>query len=84
MKKHELEVKPNIALQSVSKKKYPELDAGDKVKIYRKKDKLDKESVSVWLPTIHTMKDVKGSMGQKLFHLEDKAKAYLRHEMLKV
>ena len=63
MKKNELEVKSNIALQSASKRKYPELDVGDKVKIYRKKDKLDKERVSVWLPTVHTIKDIKSSMG---------------------
>ena len=84
MKKNELEVKSNIALQSVSKRKYPELDVGDKVKIYRKKDKLDKERVSVWLPTVHTIKDIKSSMGQKFFYLEDKIKPYLRHELLKV
>ena len=77
-------MKSNIALQSVSKRKYPELDVGDKVKIYRKKDKLDKERVSVWLPTVHTIKDIKSSMGQKFFYLEDKIKPYLRHELLKV
>ena len=84
MKKNELEVKSNIALQSISKRKYPELSAGDKVKIYKKKDKLDKERISVWLPTVHTIKDIKSSMGQKFFYLEDKSKPYLRHELLKV
>ena len=84
MKKNELEVKSHIALQSVSKRKYPELDVGDKVKIYRKKDKLDKERVSVWLPTVHTIKDIKSSLGQTFFYLDDKSKPYLRHELLKV
>ena len=60
-------MKSNIALQSISTRKYPELSAGDKVKIYKKKDKLDKERISVWLPTVHTIKDIKSSMGQKFF-----------------
>ena len=77
-------MKSNVALQSVSKREHPELDVGDKVKIYRKKDKLDKERVSVWLSAVHTLKDIKSSMGQKFFYLEDKSKPYLRHELLKV
>ena len=77
-------MKSNIALQSISKRKYPELEISNKVKIYRKKDKLDKERVSVWLSAVHTLKDIKSSMGQKFFHLEDKTRPYLRHELLKV
>ena len=84
MKKNEFKVKTSIELQSVSKGKYPELSVGSRVKIYRKKDKLDKQRVSVWLPTAHTIKDIKSSMGQKFFYLEDKSKPYLRHEILNV
>ena len=69
MKKNEFKVKTSIELQSVSKRKYPELSLGSRVKIYRKKDKLDMEKVSVWLPTVHTIKDIKSSMGQKFFLL---------------
>ena len=47
MKKTEIKVKSTIALQSVSKRKYPDLKVGDNVKIYRKKDKLVRHSVSV-------------------------------------
>ena len=59
MKKNEIKVKSNISLQSVSKRKYPDLNVGDNVKIYRKKDKLDKERVSVWSPAVYTIKDIK-------------------------
>ena len=82
MKKNEFKVKTSIELQSVSKRKYPELSAGSRVKVYRKKDKLDKERVSVWLPTAHTIKDIKSRMGQKFFYLEDKSKPCLSHELL--
>ena len=67
MKKNEFKARSSIDMQSVSKRKYPELSVGSKVKIYRKKDKFDKETVSVWLPTVHTMEDIKSSMGQKFF-----------------
>ena len=69
MKKNEFKVKTSIELQSVSKRKYPELSVGSRVKIYRKKDKLDKERVSVWLPTVHTIKDMKSSTGKKFLLL---------------
>ena len=65
MKRNEFKVKTSIELQSVSRRKCPELSVGSRVKIYRKKDKLDKERVSVWLPTVHTIKDIKSSMRQK-------------------
>ena len=61
-----------VKIQSVSKRTYPELSVGSRVKIYRKKDKLDKERVSVWLPTVHTRKDIKSSMGQELFFRKKK------------
>ena len=82
MKKQKFKVKTSIELQSVSKRKYPELSVGSRAKIYRKKDKLDKERVSVWLPTVHTIKDIKSSMGQKFFYLEDKSKPYLRQRVV--
>ena len=52
---------------TVSKRKYPDLNVGDEVKIYRKKDKLDKERVSIWSPTVYTIKDMKTSLGQNHF-----------------
>ena len=83
--KNEFKARSNIDMQSVSKRKYPELPVRGKVKIYRKKDKLDKERVSVWLPTLHTIKETRKNLsGQKHFVFEGKDKPYLRHELLDV
>ena len=46
---NELKVKANIAMNATKTRKYPELEKGDKVKIFKKKDKLDKERMSNWL-----------------------------------
>ena len=67
MKKNEFKARSNIDMQSVSKRKYPELPVGDKVKIYRKKDKLDKERVSVWLPTLPHNKGKENTIRTKTF-----------------
>ena len=48
MKKNESAVKAKLQVKKISTRKYPEIQKGDTVKIYQKKDKLDKERVSTW------------------------------------
>ena len=43
---------------------YPDIELGDTIKIYKKKDKLDKENKSVWLPGLHTVEDMKKEFGR--------------------
>jgi len=82
--KNRLQVKLNLELHRVSKRKYPTVDVGDKVKLYKKKNKFDKEATSVWLPKTHDVALVTQSMGQKFYHITGHAKPFLRHEILKV
>ena len=79
---NELKVKANIAMNATTTRKYPELEKGDKVKIFRKKDKLDKERVSNWLKEIQTIDAIKTVLGQKYYYIH--GRGYLRHELLKV
>ena len=79
---NELKVKANIAMNATKTRKYPELEKGDKVKIFKKKDKLDKEGVSNWLKEIQTIDDIKTVLGQKYYYIN--GRGYLRHELLKV
>ena len=81
---NELKVKANIAMNATKTRKYPELGKGDKVKIFRKKDKLDKERVSSWQDKMHIVSKITVALGQKYYHLEGQARPYLRHELLKV
>ena len=55
---------------------------GDKVKIYKKKDKFDKERKSLWMPEIHTITDINESLGQKFYTVSDYSRPLMRHEIL--
>ena len=81
---NELKVKANIAMNATKTRKYPDLEKGDKVKIFKKKDKLDKERKSSWQDKVHTISKITTTLGQKYYHLEGQARPYLRHELLKV
>ena len=79
-----LQVKLNLEMHRVSKRKYPDLDISDNVKIYKKKGKFDKEFKSVWLPEIHKIKDIELSFGQKHYYIDGFKRPFLRHELLKI
>jgi hypothetical protein len=80
--KNNLNVKLNLELKRVSTRKYPDVEEGDKVRLYKKKDKLDKERVGVWTDTIHTVERIEEQRGQKFYYLKDRSRPMLRHEIL--
>ena len=45
------------------------MNEGDKVKVFHKKDKLDKERVSTWRPEVYTVERIDESHGQKFYHV---------------
>jgi transposase InsO family protein len=80
--KNNLNVKLNLELKRVSTRKYPDVEEGDKVRLYKKKDKFDKERVGVWTDTIHTVERIEEQRGQKFYYLKDRPRPVLRHEIL--
>ena len=50
-KKNNCKVKMKMATEATRTRKYPEINIGDEVKIYRKKAITEKERSSNWLPT---------------------------------
>ena len=62
-------VKGRLEVGRISNRKYPRVEVGDQVKIHKKKDKLDKEGVSIWRPETYTVTEIKESMGQKFYNL---------------
>jgi hypothetical protein len=52
------------------------------VKIYRKKDKLDKQQKSLWSNNSFTVEAITESIGQKFYKLSGEKKQYLRSEIL--
>eukprot|EP00972_Heterocapsa_arctica_P070593 10429223-Heterocapsa_arctica.AAC.1 len=53
---------------------YPAIDVGDEVRIFKKKDKLDKERVSSWLPAIFVVAAIEEDEGQKFYKLVGRPK----------
>jgi hypothetical protein len=78
------QVKSNLELNRVAKRKYPDIKVGDKVKVYKKKPTGGKEDLSYWLPTVQTVQEITETFGQKYYHVSGWKKPMLRHELLKV
>ena len=60
-------VKARLEIKRISKRKYPEVKEGDSVKVYQKKDKLDKERVSTWSSQVYKIDTITESHGQTFF-----------------
>ena len=81
---NELSVKLNLQLNRTRMRKYPNVSVGDHVKLYRKKDKLDKERKSLWSPSSYKVENITQSAGQAMFKLSGVNNLVLRHEILLV
>lgn len=79
---NQLNVKLNLELKRKNSRIYPNVNIGDMVKVYRKKDKLDKERLSLWSKDNYKVEGITESMGQKFYKLEGKPKALMRGEIL--
>ena len=82
--KNEAHVRTMLEINAIRKRKYPDLKVGDKVRLYSKKDKLDKERISVWSKTVYEVKEIKHEKDQEMFYLANYPKPVLRHELLKI
>ena len=81
--------KLNLELHRVHKRRYPDVNIDDNVKVYKKKDKLDKEHIPVWQGKIYKVEKIDKKFGQKYYYLEGytqngRIAPLLRHEILKV
>ena len=78
------EVKFNLELKKRSTRKYPDISIGSSVRIFKKKDKLDKERISNWTDNKYKVIEIEESMGQKFYKVEGRDKALMRSEILLV
>ena len=75
-------VKFNLEIKKRSSRRYPDIEVGDTVRIFKKKDKLDKERISNWSSKKYKVKGIKESMNQKFYELEGYDKPLMRSELL--
>ena len=76
------QVKAQLEMHRVKKRKYPDISVGDDVRIYTKKKNFDKERVPVLSDYKYKVIRVDQSHGQNFYHLEGLERPYLRHEIL--
>jgi hypothetical protein len=62
-------VKGRLQVNRLSSRRYPEIVVGDRVRIFQKKDKLDKERVSTWSTQVYIVENINESMGQLYYKL---------------
>ena len=79
---NQLSVKLNLELKRKHSRKYPEINVGDQVKLFKKKTLMDKERVSNWTKETYIVESIHESMGQKFYKLENRPKQLMRSEIL--
>ena len=67
------ELKQNLEGTRVSKRKYPKLEVGDSVRLYHKKNQLDKERIALWSDVIYKVDEIVVSKRQKFYKIFDLA-----------
>ena len=85
--KNEAEVRDNLYKKAKHNRIYPNIEIGDMVRIYKKKDKLSKQQVSVWSKQRYTVEEITIINNQKFYKTSYNKlnnKLLLRHEILKV
>ena len=83
-RENSMDVRINLETKAKKNRKYPELNVGDEVKMYKKKERFEKERKSVWSDNSYKIEKIKTSHNQKYYKLEGLARAYMRHELLKI
>ena len=82
--KNKFNVRLNLLLHKKHDRRYPPLNVGDNVKIYKKKHTFDKENKTVWSANTYEIENIEDSLGQNVYKIKGMPKVYLRHELLKV
>ena len=79
------QVKQNLEEKRVSTRKYPNIIVGDNVRLYHKKNQLDKERVALWSDIVYKVDEIVVSKRQKMYKINNgKEHKYMRHELLKI
>ena len=81
---NELKVKLNLGMNAKRNRLYPDVETGDKVKIFRKKGVGEKERTSTWSANTYTVERTEKKLNQNYYHIDGNPRAFLRHEILKV
>ena len=78
---NEQKVEKQLASKGLHDRAYPPIKVGDQVRIYKEKDKMDKQHTSVWTKQRYTVEGIVRENDQN-FYKTSNYKVLLRHEIL--
>ena len=79
------QVKQSLEHHRVSSRHYPSLKAGDEVRLYKKKNALDKECLPLWSDKMYKVIATKTEFDQTFYKIDNnKNRFYIRSELLKI
>ncbi len=68
---NEQKVEKQLANKALHDRSYPPIKVGDQVRIYRKKDKLDKQHTSVWAKQRYTVEGIIRETDQNFYTISN-------------
>ena len=83
-KENFLNVYLNLKMKAKHNRSYPDINIGDKVKIYPKRKPNEKANVSLWSDIFYEVEAITVSHGMRFYKTSPRNRPYLRHEILKV
>ena len=66
---NEADVRTQLAIHAKHERKYPPIEVGDKVKVFKKKHQFAKERVGTWDDTLRKVDQIEEIHGQKRYHV---------------
>ena len=69
-RRNEATIKGRLEVKRISDRKYPEVEEGDTVRVFKSKDKMAKQNVAVWSDTLHTVTKIEETHGQKNYTVD--------------
>ena len=78
------EVHNNMEMKARHNRKYPEINIGDTVKVYKQRGALEKEWIGDYKPDTTTVTEITKSLGQTFYKVIGEGKPFLRSEILLV
>ena len=82
MPKHKVENRIRMLMNAKRKNKFQRVSVDDKVKLFRKKDKMDKERTSVWSKDLHTVEKIINQDGPTSDKIKGYDRPFVRSDLL--
>ena len=82
LSKYRAEIRMKMLMNAKRNRKYPNVSIDDQVRLFRKKDRFDKEKHGIWSRDLHTVEDIVEHDGQQLYKIRGYNKPFVRSEIL--